>query len=855
MGVDVGGRVLASLATVVATASVGFAANSAPVISSFPTLNSSALVADDTTEYTVVMTVSDVDGYNDIRDARVLFDFVRAGGDHARGRGYLAWGQADADITRFGGTWVTADAAGGGRWAYNAGDWGGDTYMTPVSCSLVVGGAATGASGSRTVTWTFKVKPTWAHNPTINTADAFAGDYAVNVGWREGAAEFDVVPAACTSWSAAPSAPVVSSPTASGLGVAIHPADSDGDLFAIRIWPPVRKLQFVQTDGSIGGFPAWRTKADWGTVAVGGLVSSTAYTFSVRAMTGVAGNCPSAWGPTAGGTTAILARTVDCSSPGVTFNKGIMGMDAQPKVLSAQRIADNLAASFNTSMRYGGDGYNFKTRTAQWTSSTRSTLQALRDARDRNSYVQICLNTRGIGTGNGSTWVYTDQTAATLAGLAADWVYYCNKLVSNKRQGDALATQEQAILDSLNWGSDDKLLAPGEPPVPPVVYWEIGNEPEGPYPPPALAPDDYAARYSTITQAMRAVDPTIKVGPGVMSADNGNAWLDAVFSNAGNRVDFVAYHPYGPLYWITKNNSGGVLNANDLMGGLDSLKQQQTDRRQKVVDRLTANNRPGGTPLVASEFNPVSWEGTYYYNLSQTVAQGLGLAETIFTFAELGFTAAQYWDLPNYPSTTPREVPGFKVFKMMQAEQPERVIHSCVDGTFRLYATLADSETRLVVWAINVSETDDKPVEIHVAGPVRATAVTEYRLADTRGDTSLVTRNDRNDPRDYVDWIVVDRTGQIDPAGFTWTFEDATLTMLVFHLRHLARVDYDQDDDVDQTDYGHLQACLGGGTIPPLPGCSDADLDEDQDVDQNDLALFLGCMSGPGSPAGEYCPD
>ena len=57
----------------------------------------------------------------------------------------------------------------------------------------------------------------------------------------------------------------------------------------------------------------------------------------------------------------------------------------------------------NTSIRFGGDGYNWKTRTAQWNCSTWSTLQALREARDRNSYLQILTNTRGIGTGNGST--------------------------------------------------------------------------------------------------------------------------------------------------------------------------------------------------------------------------------------------------------------------------------------------------------------------------------------------------------------------------------------------------------------------------------------------------------------------
>ena len=64
------------------------------------------------------------------------------------------------------------------------------------------------------------------------------------------------------------------------------------------------------------------------------------------------------------------------------------------------------------------------------------------------------------------------------------------------------------------WWPAGKLLLPGESPTSKVTYWEIGNEPEdnyGVYYP--LSPADYAARYKTISSAMVAQDPTIKVGP------------------------------------------------------------------------------------------------------------------------------------------------------------------------------------------------------------------------------------------------------------------------------------------------------------------------------------------------------
>jgi len=66
--------------------------------------------------------------------------------------------------------------------------------------------------------------------------------------------------------------------------------------------------------------------------------------------------------------------------------------------------------------------------------------------------------------------------------------------------------------------------------------------------------------------------------------------------------------------------------------------------------------------------------------------------------------------------------------------------------------------------------------------------------------------------------------------------------------------DFDDDEDVDQGDFGHFQACLtGSASGPPAPGCEDANLDGDNDVDINDFAIFQGCVSGPNVPADPNC--
>lgn len=73
--------------------------------------------------------------------------------------------------------------------------------------------------------------------------------------------------------------------------------------------------------------------------------------------------------------------------------------------------------------------------------------------------------------------------------------------------------------------------------------------------------------------------------------------------------------------------------------------------------------------------------------------------------------------------------------------------------------------------------------------------------------------------------------------------DTATLTVLP---RPAPPGDMDGDDDVDQEDFGLLQACVSGASVPQSdPACTDARLDKDSDVDQADIALFLGCLSGP----------
>lgn len=65
--------------------------------------------------------------------------------------------------------------------------------------------------------------------------------------------------------------------------------------------------------------------------------------------------------------------------------------------------------------------------------------------------------------------------------------------------------------------------------------------------------------------------------------------------------------------------------------------------------------------------------------------------------------------------------------------------------------------------------------------------------------------------------------------------------------------DLDGDADVDQEDFGLLQACYSGEGIAPADGCSAADFDGDDDVDVADFLIFIDCGTRPGEPASPGC--
>ena len=107
---------------------------------------------------------------------------------------------------------------------------------------------------------------------------------------------------------------------------------------------------------------------------------------------------------------------------------------------------------------------------------------------------------------------------------------------------------------------------------------------------------------------------------------------------------------------------------------------------------------------------------------------------------------------------------------------------------------------------------------------------------------------------------VLDEQTAVTPATglLSLTIQNLTtdIAIKIDLVMRLAACDFDQDGDVDQSDFGHMQACLSGAGVPQNNAtCQDAKLDPDSDVDSSDVAIFRRCLSGPDIPANPNCAN
>ena len=119
-----------------------------------------------------------------------------------------------------------------------------------------------------------------------------------------------------------------------------------------------------------------------------------------------------------------------------------------------------------------------------------------------------------------SITVNVEGRGATAAEAAA-WVEYCNGPATSK-----YGAMRAANGHSIPFG---------------VKFWEVGNEIWGNWVRGHSDAETYARNYNRYAQAMRAVDPSIKL---IAVGDNNMDWNRTVLRAAGRNIDYLAIHHY-----------------------------------------------------------------------------------------------------------------------------------------------------------------------------------------------------------------------------------------------------------------------------------------------------------------------
>jgi Glycosyl hydrolases family 39 len=237
-----------------------------------------------------------------------------------------------------------------------------------------------------------------------------------------------------------------------------------------------------------------------------------------------------------------------------------------------------------------------------------------------------------------------------------------------------------------------------------IKYWEIGNEPDlysdqGDLPAGYTA-TSYCADFAAFADAMRAVDPTIKImGPELSyKYVAGNDWLTPFLAGCSTKVDIVSVHRY-PFA------AAACTIANAMNDGAQFRATVKTLRATLDGMGLSA------TPLAITESNfsyqgdptlqtGVAALGTFYAGMWVADATGVALEQGLWSIAF--WSLDEGFDTGFFTSDTFQPRPAAYAYELVSTHFGPSILHAVtVPVGLSAYASRDDAARKTIVLLIN----------------------------------------------------------------------------------------------------------------------------------------------------------
>ncbi|MBB3111340.1 alpha-N-arabinofuranosidase [Paenibacillus phyllosphaerae] len=183
---------------------------------------------------------------------------------------------------------------------------------------------------------------------------------------------------------------------------------------------------------------------------------------------------------------------------------------------------------------------------------------------------------------------------------AAQWVEYCN-------------------------GSTDTPMgawraANGHPEPYNVRYWEIGNEVWGPWQVGTCPADQFAHRYVSFAEAMRAADPSILL---LACGHTDQEWNKAVLDIAGEQIDYLTLHLYHGYGRFGMNRD---TDAEERYKAIAAYSEWTRHDIQRTVEQIRSNDKHRHVKLAITEYNTMYYPNTIRKGLPEEHTLGAAVA-------------------------------------------------------------------------------------------------------------------------------------------------------------------------------------------------------------------------------------